>query len=228
MIANKALFTKGAVLLGAFFAVLFTMFMPLTEHGNFLNYMDNLYNMISKGSAYYIPKMRDESAAFKGTQISVEITMATDKQAAGTAPLFLKGGATVNQNGTQLNISGDLATIMENCLADADAMFANNGKIVKDKYGYNEKEVLFNWWTAINKMDYALKKQEKFPEAKLLGNVNQRAVECAFNYYTIKPEKIADKFGIVIFSLVFYVIYTLWFGFAIMFMFEGWGMKLSH
>ncbi len=228
MIADKALFTKGAILLAAFFAVLFTMFMPITDQGNVLNYMDNLYNTISKGSAYYIPKMKEESAAFKGNQISVEINMATDKQAAGTAPLFLKGGATVNQNGTHLNISGDLGTMMENCLADADAMFANDGKTVKDKYGYNEKEALFNWWTAITKMDHELKKQEKFPEAKMISNVNQKAVECAFNYYTIKPEKISDKFGIVVFSLVFYVIYTLWFGFAIMFLFEGWGMKLSH
>jgi hypothetical protein len=24
------------------------------------------------------------------------------------------------------------------------------------------------------------------------------------------------------------VVYTLWYGFAIMFMFEGWGMKLEH
>ncbi len=34
--------------------------------------------------------------------------------------------------------------------------------------------------------------------------------------------------GIVIFSLIFYVVYTLWYGFAIMFMFEGWGMRLEH
>jgi len=32
----------------------------------------------------------------------------------------------------------------------------------------------------------------------------------------------------VTFSLVFYVVYTLWYGFGIMFMFEGSGMKLEH
>jgi hypothetical protein len=27
---------------------------------------------------------------------------------------------------------------------------------------------------------------------------------------------------------VFYVFYTLWFGFSIMWLFEGWGMRLEH
>jgi hypothetical protein len=53
-------------------------------------------------------------------------------------------------------------------------------------------------------------------------------VEPAYNYYGIKAENIKDKAVIVIVSLVGYVIYTLWFGFAILFMFEGWGLKLEH
>ena len=44
----------------------------------------------------------------------------------------------------------------------------------------------------------------------------------------MEPQSIMDRLGVVIFSLVFYVIYTLWYGFAILFMFEGWGMKLEH
>jgi hypothetical protein len=59
--------------------------------------------------------------------------------------------------------------------------------------------------------------------------VETKAVEPAFNYYVIQAQKISDKIGIVFFSLVFYVIYTLWYGYAIMFMAEGWGLELeSH
>jgi hypothetical protein len=29
-------------------------------------------------------------------------------------------------------------------------------------------------------------------------------------------------------ALVGYVLYTIWYGFAILFLFEGWGLKLSH
>jgi len=56
----------------------------------------------------------------------------------------------------------------------------------------------------------------------------KKVVETSYNYYTIEPQKITDKMGIVIFSLVFYVVYTLWYGFSILFMFEGWGLRLEH
>jgi hypothetical protein len=77
-------------------------------------------------------------------------------------------------------------------------------------------------------MDKDLTKQEKFKEAKVIGVVQSKAVESSYNYYKIEAQRIGDKIGVVFFSLVFYVIYTLWYGFAIMFMFEGWGMKLQH
>jgi hypothetical protein len=53
-------------------------------------------------------------------------------------------------------------------------------------------------------------------------------VEPAYNYYGIEGQKISDRFGVVIFSLIFYVIYTLWYGFGIMYLFEGVGLKLEH
>jgi len=37
-----------------------------------------------------------------------------------------------------------------------------------------------------------------------------------------------DRLGVVVFSVVVYVIYTHWYGFAIKFLFEGWGMQLEH
>jgi hypothetical protein len=58
--------------------------------------------------------------------------------------------------------------------------------------------------------------------------IKKKAVETAYNYYNIEPQKISDRFGIILLSLVFYVVYTVWYGFSIMFMFEGWGMKLEH
>ena len=96
------------------------------------------------------------------------------------------------------------------------------------KYGYDERRVLFNWWQALKAMDKELGKQKLFKEAKIITLVKKKAVETSYNYYGVEPKKITDSPGVVIFSLVFYVIYTLWYGFAIMYMFEGWGLRLSH
>ena len=40
---------------------------PRFSEANGLDYLDSLYNSISKGSAYYIPKFKEEAKAFNGT-----------------------------------------------------------------------------------------------------------------------------------------------------------------
>ena len=228
MIAHKKEFYGGVAMMAAFIVVLVIIFMPIFGGHNGLDYLDNLYNSISKGSAYYIPKVKEEADKFVGNSVEVTLVMADSEQAQQTAPLLMKGGALVNVSGGQLKASGDLGRILENCLADSDAMYHNDGGQVSGKYGYDERRVVFNWWNALKAMDKDLTKQEKFKEAKVIGLIQSKAVECSYNYYKIEPQKIGDKIGIVLFSLVFYVIYTLRYGFSIMFMFEGWGMKLQH
>jgi hypothetical protein len=228
MITNQKKFYSGAILLSAFLVILIIIFMPVFNGHNGLSYLDSLYNSISKGSAYYIPKLKEEAGEFAGRRVALTLNLADERQALEIQPLFEKGGAGVEQSGTALKITGDFAAILKGCLADADDMFHNRGEKVSQKYGYNEKRVLYNWWLALNAADRDLKKQKKFYEAKFLATVQQKAVECSYNYYKIEPQKISDKYGLVIFSLIFYVAYTLWYGFAIMHLFEGLGFRLEH
>ena len=228
MIAQKKEFYGGLVMLLVFAIVLAILFSPVFKGQNGLEYLDALYNSISKASAYYIPKIKKEVEPFKGNTVSVTLKMADTGQAQQTASLFEAGGAKVTVTGSEIKVNGDLGKILENSLADADAMYHNLGKKVSGKYGYDERQTLFNWWKAFREMDTGLKDQKKFKEAKVVALVVKKAIESSYNYYEIEPQKIGDRLGIVIFSLVFYVIYTLWYGFAIMFMFEGWGMRLGH
>ena len=228
MIENNRKFFSGLGLMILFVIVLVIFFSPVFGGHNGLDYLDNLYNSISKGSAYYIPKLREESQAFKSDSVTVTLKMANDSQAEQTARLFRAGGADVAQTEAQLNVSGDLGMILENCLMDADAMYENDGNKVSTKYGYEERVVLYNWWKASKEMEKDLKKQKRFKEAEVVSLVAKKAVETSYNYYNIEAQNISDKFWIVTLSLIFYVVYTMWYGFAFMFMFEGLGMKLEH
>ena len=228
MIENKKEFYGGFGLLIGFAVILGIIFLPIFKGQNGLQYLDNLYNSISKGSAYYIQTVKKETDTFSGKSIQVVIEMADEARAQQTAFLFMKGGALVNVSGTGLKVEGDLSKILSNCLADADSMYINDGQTISSKYGYNERQVLFNWWKALKSMDKGLTKQKEFEAAKVVSQVVKKAVECSYNYYKIEPQKISDQVGIVIFSLVFYVVYTLCYGFSVMYMFEGWGMKLEH
>jgi hypothetical protein len=211
MIAHKKKFTLGLVMLIAFFAVLALFFTPIFGGLNGLDYLDSLYNSISKGSAYYIPKLKDEAKTFSGLNVELSVAMANPTQAQQTSRLLTKTGATVSVTDATLKASGDLGKILDGVLADADAMYKNDGKAVADKYGFGERQALYTWWQAFKAIEKDLNSQKKFKEAKAVANIS-----------------IMDRLGVVVFSLVFYVIYTLWYGFAIMFMFEGWGMQLEH
>jgi len=228
MLANKKEFFSGVGLMVAFLVVLVIMFSPVFGGQNGLNYLDGLYNSISKGSAYYIPDLKIKAAKQSGNAITASVVMKDEKQAMETAPLFLQSGAEVKVTGSEIKVSGDLGSILTNCLEDSDQMFNNRGEVVKDKYKMDERLSMYNWWMALKALTKDLNKQKKFAETKFIGDINKRAVECSYNYYKVTPENISAKWGLVVFSLVFYVVYTMWYGFAILFMFEGWGLKLEH
>jgi hypothetical protein len=228
MIEHKKKFFIGLGMMTGFIAVLIIFFSPIFGGHNGLDYLDNLYNSISKGSAYYIPQMKDEIEAHQGQRINATLDLGTKTKAQKTALLFKAGGAETSVTDGTLGVSGDLNQILSNNLQDADNMYRNESKKVTDKYGYNEREVLYNWWMAFNELEKELKRQKQFKSAKIIALVKKKAVETSYNYYKIEPTKITDNLWLVAFSLAFYVVYTMWYGFAFMFVFEGWGMKLEH
>ena len=228
MIAKAKDFYIGLGLMIGFVIVLVLFFLPLYQGKNALNHLDHLYNSISKGSAYYIPKVKEESAVFKGNAVNLTLSISSAKQAEQTVLLFRASGAEAKAIDAQIHVTGDLGRIFENALADADFMYRNEGKKLVEKYGYDERLVLFNWWKAMQEMDRDLGKQKKFKEGKAAALIQKKAIEASYNYYKIEPQQIGDRWGTVVFSLLFYVIYTLWYGFSILFMFEGWGLKLGH
>lgn len=228
MIANKSKFFTGVTLLILFTAVFICIFMPLFGGKNGLEFLDNLYNSISKGSAYYIGAVRTDVKTIKDPEMTVRLTMKSEVQAQQTVVLFMKAGAQVGQDGAQLTVTGNMVQVLNHCLDDAQFMYDNDGVSVSSKYGYSEKAVLYNWWSALKAMDFDLKQQKKFNAARIAETVNKKAVETAYNYYGIEGQKISDRFGVVLFSLIFYVVYTLWYGFGIMYLFEGSGLQLEH
>jgi hypothetical protein len=228
MRSQKQSIFKGVALLGSFVVVLVLLFLPLFSGHNVLEFLDNLYNSISKGSANYLPGVREEILQFKNREIQVSFSMADEKQAAQTTQLFQAGGSRAQAEGKSVKIEGDMAGFLLSALDDAEKMYTNQGEHLRKKYGYDERRAMYNWWGAFKAMDFELSKQKLFKEAKLVSVVQNKAIETAYNYYGIEAQSIRDKYGIVIISLLFYVVYTLWYGFGVLYLFEGLGLKLGH
>jgi len=55
----------------------------------------------------------------------------------------------------------------------------------------------------------------------------KKGIEPAYNFYKIEPQSIFDKAFTATSLLVFYVVYTIWWGFGIFYLFDGLGLSMK-
>ena len=233
MASSAQLKTKGYLLLASFFVVLATIFMPLfpSVQGQKINglvYLDNFFNQLSKSSAYYIPEQVKKAENYNGRQFSTSLKMKSPEEAALTAKLFAMNKITAAAEGDKVQVSGDFGAMITIMLNDADLMFKNDGQALKAKYGVDERQTVYSWYQALAAMEKDMTKAGQFEQAKFVKNCMSKAVEPAYNYYEVEAKPVKEEMVLLIASLAFYVIYTMWYGFGLMFLFEGMGIKLEH
>jgi hypothetical protein len=229
VITEKGPFIKGLCLFVTFLIVLAIMIWAHLFNGqNALTAADDLFNSISKGSTNYIPGLLKKNQANKGTAIEVDIKLKSEELTQQVTKILTLAGAEVKATDKQaLMVKGDMGGILDAALKDSESMFQNRDGDLSAKYGFGGREALYAWWNAFKEFDKSLKRQKRFAEAKFVEEVVKRGVEVGYNFFKIEPQTAVSKAGVLTFSLVFYVIYTLWWGVAILFLFEGVGMQMK-
>jgi hypothetical protein len=224
LIKSKKNFSIGVLLTLGFFGLFMLIISPVFSGKNGLEYADDIFNKLAKGSSYFIPKMAKSNEKFMGKQFSVTIKYDKLEDAQRTAQLFTTSGAKVEQQEGTLKIEGDLGKTLSAVIKDSDFMYKNEGEKVKSIYGYEEKKVMKDWWQALNKIDKAFRANRLFEDAKMVSDVNKKVVEAGYNFYKIEAVKVSEKAVTMSGLLIFYVLYTMWWGFAILYLFEGIGL----
>ncbi len=228
IIYDKKVFFQGLTLGVAFLAILYYMFTPNFNGTNAFHASDNLFNSIAKGSTYYIPKVLEEAKTFEGEAFETEIFADDSKYIPYATTILEENGFVVSEAASGITVSGDLGALMVKATEDSDSMFKNKGQLLAQKYGMDEKQAMYVWWKTMKEIKLALDQQKAFSPATFISkNVIKRAIEVGYNFYGIEGQKAADRWGIILFSLVFYVVYTMWWGYAIFFMFEGIGLAMT-
>ena len=233
MASSAQLKARGFLLMASFFAVLVAIFMPLFPgvHGgkvNGLDYLDNFFNQLSKGSAYYIKDQMKKVEKVAGQEFATSMKMKTAEEAAITAKLFTVNGIPAQVEDVKVKVKGDFGAMLTIMLKDADLMYNNDGAAISAKYGIDERAALNGWYLALTAMEKDLTKAEKFEQAKLVKNCMTKAVEPAYNYYKVEAKSVKAEIFMLVAALSFYVIYTMWYGFGLLYLFEGMGIKLEH
>jgi hypothetical protein len=225
LVVNKKEFTLGAVLAVTFFVLLFIMHTTTVisiKGKSLVHYTDEMFVSVSKGSVYFIPELVQIADKYIGKPLDVKI-----KKNEKAALLFEKANATVELKNGDLKIEGDLSEILKSVLEDADAVFKGEDKRVYDRYGYTGKEVIRQWWLSLKEIEGVYKKAKKFDEIKSIETIRIKALEPAFNFYGVE-ETSASHHALGISGIIaFYVIYTVWWGYAIYFLSEGVGLLMK-
>jgi len=246
--AQKKHMAYGIALAISFFVVLFLMFSPIFpkttagEPQNGLQWADEMFNNLAKGSSYFIPKVAKSNEKFMGQMFTVTLKMGkaedkpgdAEKRAERASQLFIvnEGLAKGEVKGSELKLEGDLGKVLAAALRDSETMYRNEGEKIKALYGTamktdDEKQMFRQWYNVLDRMNKEFMKEKKVAEAKIVSDVMKKAVEAAYNFYKVDAVKVKEKVGLMVFLLVFYVVYTMWWGFAIFFTFEGIGLSMS-
>jgi hypothetical protein len=227
IVKNKKQFVWGLALGVSFGVILVLMFSPIFHGENGLQAADRLFNSIAKGSTNYFPDLLEKNKRFQDTRFEVTLKLANEDIAGKANTVVALTGVKSAVEGSEVKASGYLGQLVQAALQDSEAMFNNQEEAIAAKYGFSGKEVLFVWWSTFKSLEKEFTKQKMFAEASFLADAVKKGVEVGYNFYGISPQKASAKAGILSFSLVFYVIYTLWWGYAILFLFEGVGMQMK-
>ena len=232
MASSTQLKTQGFLLLASFFAILIAIFMPLFpgsagQKVNGLDYLDNFFNQLSKSSAYYIPEQIKKAEKYSGQQFTTSLKMKSADEAAVTAKLFATNKIAATAEGDKVKVNGDFSAMIKIMLQDADLMYKNDGKALTAKYGVDERQTVYSWFLALTAMEKDMTKAGQFEQAKFVKNCMSKAIEPAYNYYQVEAKPVKEEIVLLIASLAFYVIYTMWYGYAIFDMFGGIGLGMS-
>lgn len=216
----------GIIMLVSFAAVLYCVLGPVWGGKSGLEVADEAFNSLAKNSAYYIPKQIKSAQKFEGKSFEMSLKTKSPEETQLTARLFESAGAEVTESDGKLTVKGDLGKVTLAALADADAVFKNDKAAITAKYGnVNDREVVYTWYNAFKQMQKKfLTDPTKAKEALLMKGINEKALEPTYNFYGLEAKPLSAHTALIIGLLVFYFIYTCWYGFGIMYIFEGLGI----
>lgn len=229
IIVHKRQFFVGLIMLICFFAVFAVVLSPVMNGRTILQFSDNLFDSLSKGSTYKIPGVAKSADKFTGQQFTVSVKAKSADQATGVSNLLTAAGAAVKVNKLNVTVSGDLGLLAKKALADADVAFKQGSKAESTVLsGMKARDAAYYWWTVFSPLQKQYLQQNDATRGLFAGSVMTKALEPAYNFGDIPAVKVSERGNTLTFMLLFYMMYTVWYGFAIMYLFEGLGITTTR
>ena len=228
VIVDRRKFALGVAGLVVFAAMLVLGFFPLYRGDNALQWADRMFNRLAKDSANYIETGKQKAEKFVGLTVDLGVNPKDNIDKAELARLIQLNGldAGLLDDG-RVRITGNFGQLTAAALQDAETAFNNENRRLEVKYGMSSEEVIYCWWIAFDGLTRRYLQENRATEANFTKFMTTKVLEPTYNFRGIHAYSVKDNALQVIGLLVFYIIYTLWYGFSIMLIFEGLGITVG-
>jgi len=229
LVVNPRRFRIGVVGLVTFAAVLVVCLCPVFGGRTGLEQTDLFFNELAKHSACYIPEARAQVDRFKGQDIDLGVRPREMADPQRLVHVITTNGfaATITQDG-RVRVLGDLGLLATVVLDDADLAFRDDVDALRRKYAMTREEVVYCWWTIFNGLTRRYAQQNRSAETNFTQFITTKVLEPAYNFRGIQARDIRHRYLPVAALLGLYVLGTLWYGFAILYLFEGLGITATR
>ena len=227
-VQNKKKFLYGLFGLFTFFMVLSFWFFPIIGPKTGLQWADNLFNQLAKNSADSIPLVSKRVQKLRGVTVDLSIHPRGPGADQAVARIIMANGMSAGLIGDgRVRIRGDLEWLSLAASTDADLLSKGKDEGFQSKYGLSGKEAIYYWWTAFDDLTRRYIQLNRPAEADFAKFMTTRILEPSYNFAGIESKNISENVGIVALLLMFYIFYTVWYGFSIMYLFEGFGIEAT-
>ena len=216
----------GLAGLAVFIAVLAAGLSPITSRGNALVWADGVLNELAKSSSVSFPDARKQVAKQLGKSVDLGVKPKEPVSKEDVVRLIRMNGAEARLDGQdKVRITGDLGNLASAALVDAELAYRNQSGALEEKYGTKGYGAICCWWAIFDGLTRGYVRESKSKEANFASFMATKVLEPAYNFRGIRPNGIKDKAVPATLLLAFYVLYTIWYGFSILLIFEGLGIS---
>lgn len=231
IIVHKKKFYQGLALLISFVILFWIMLLPLFHDSegrklNSLQYADTVFNELSKGSSWFIPEVLADLKQAEGMKVNLKVKLDNaDLARVAMTELRLAGADNISYSDNELAFSGNLGSVLRAATEDSASLYNTNNEDIRERYeAIAPLQVSKAWWNVLNPAIKELQKAGDLPAANLVEEVVKRAIEPGNNFYGLPSARVSENILLICALLAFYVLYAIWYGFAIYHLFDGFGL----
>jgi len=228
LVVDPGKFGLGLAGLAVFAALLVAGVLPGRSGAPLLSRADQFFNQLAKGSIAYLPEAKAQAAAHGRLAVDFGVRPREMVDAAALQAVVRSSGceATITADG-RTRIVGTMGQLAQAALDDAERMVANDVTAIEQRHGRPAEDVIYCWWAVFDGLTRRYVQDNQSREANFTKFVATKVLEPAYNFRGIEARGIRGEAGPLAGLLGFYLLYTVWYGFAILLVFEGLGITAT-